>query len=336
MDAKKPATMRSLALELGVSAITVSRALRGTGEVRPGLAAKITRLARRRGYQADPVISSVLSKLGRGRGRSYLETVAFVWTHAQGSADAEYRGVCAQAAALGYRVEPVRPWEQDLAERDVARILWARGIRGVLLAPNHSSAEPRYDLDWTRLCPVLIGSSLRNTGIARVQRDYFHDARRALEHLRARGARRVGLVLDTSIHERTHRQYAAAFLAHAGPSPSTAAPFIHLMDRRTPDAEQGPAFAQWLRDQRPDAILADCPWSLDWLRAGKTGAKIVYAGLALHGNDRGATGMRPDFERIGMEAMRALDGLLRTGHLGLQVDPINLLVPGKWQDGPGR
>lgn len=336
METKKPATMRSLAAELGVSAITVSRALRGTGEVRPGLAAKIERLARRRGYQSDPVMASVLGKLGRGRGRSYLETVAFVWTHEQGSADAEYRGVCAQADKLGYRVEPVRPWEQGLAERDVTRILWARGIRGVLLAPNHSSAEPRYDLDWARLCPILIGSSLRNTGIARVQRDYFHDARQALENLRARGAKRIGLVLDMGVHERTQRQYAAAFITHAGPAPAAAARFIHLADRREPVATQSQAFHEWLRRQRPDTVLADCLPCLEWLRSGAEGTNVGYAGLALGAKETGLAGVRPDFERVGAEAMRALDGLLRAGHKGLQVDPINLLVPGAWQDGRRR
>lgn len=273
-----------------------------------------------------------MGKLGRARGPSYLETIAFVWTHVQGSADAEYRGACAQAARLGYRVEPVRPWEQGLGERDVARILWARGIRGVLLAPNHSNAEPRYELDWTRLCPVLIGSSLRNTGIARVQRDYFHDARLALDRLRAKGGGRVGLVLDAGIHERTQRQYAAAFLTHAGLPPEQAAKLIHVVDPRLPAADQRRDWSRWLRRQDPDTLLADSSPFLQWAQAERARRKIGYACLALGKSESALAGVRPDFERIGAEAMGALDGLLRSKQTGLQTSPINLLVPGLWQD----
>jgi LacI family transcriptional regulator len=316
-----------------VAAITVSRALRGQDNVRPELRARIERLAKRRGYRADPVLGSVMGTLRKERGQHYLGTVAFVWTHALSSADAEYRGVCAQAAALGYRVEPLRPWKQGLDERDVSRILWARGIRGVLLGPNHSGARPRYDLDWGKFSTVLIGSSLVNAGVTRVLRDYFQDAKTAIEAMRAKGFKRTGLVLEEGIHERTDRRYAAAFALHAGQRPPTAAQLTHVVNAGASFAEQRKGFLRWLDKRRPDSVIADFAPCHEWLRKEAPCVAAGFAGLAVQPAQVGVTGVRPDFERIGAEAMRMLDGLLRSGQVGLHPGPVNLLVPGIWQEG---
>lgn len=328
-------TLRTLAAELGVSAITVSRALRGHPTVRPALRAKIERLAKRRGYQADPVRAAVLGSLRRRDEPRYLETVAFVWTHRESSADAEFEGVREQAAALGYKVEVVRPWVSALSERDVSRILWSRGIRGVLLAPNHSSAHPRYDLEWERFSTVLIGSSLVNTGLARVLRDYYQDTKRAVERVRARGFTRPGLVLENSIHERTDRRYAAAFAQHAVRASAAAAALTHIVDSTAPVSRQRQAFDRWFAKNRPDAVLADFQPCAHWLQENCPRNPPPCVRLALRDGDDNALGIRPDFKRIGAEAMTMLDGLLRTRRGGPHAHPVSLLVPGAWQEPAG-
>lgn len=327
-------TIRSLAAELGVSAITVSRALRGHIAVRAALRMKIERLAKRRGYQPDPVRASVLGSLRKRKDPHYLETVAFVWTHRESSAEAEFEGVQARAAALGYKIDAVRPWEAGLSERDVSRILWSRGIRGVLLAPNHSSVHPRYDLEWERFSTVLIGSSLVNTGLARVLRDYYQDAKVAVETLHARGFTRPGLVLEKSIYERTDRRYAAAFAQHAGHTPEIAAALTHVVDSSTPLPEQKKALNRWLTESRVDAVLSDFKPCARWLREKYPRHPPASIELTLREDNEGSIGIRPDFKRIGAEAMTMLDGLLRTRQSGLRAHPVSLLVPGSWQDRP--
>ncbi|HSI07662.1 MAG TPA: LacI family DNA-binding transcriptional regulator, partial [Rariglobus sp.] len=187
MAKKTTVTVRTLAAELGVAPITVSRALRGHDTVRAELAARVRKLAKQRGYRADPVVAEVMGGLGRSKGARYRETIAFVWTHERSESSAEERGARATAEALGYRMEVVKPWTQGLAEHDVSRILWSRGIRGVLLAPNYNRPDPRYELEWAKFATVLMGSSLVNTGLTRVARDYYHDAKLALASLRAAG-----------------------------------------------------------------------------------------------------------------------------------------------------
>jgi len=323
MTAKKQPTVRSLAKELGVSAITVSRALRGRDSVRPALAARIRRHAEKRGYRGDPVVAEVMGSLGRARGGArYRETVAFVWTHQLSFPSDEERGAREVAASLGYRVETIKPWTQGLDEADVSRILWARGIRGVLLAPNNSRPDPRYELQWDKFSAVLLGSSLVNNGLTRVTRDYYHDAKLALSKLHEIGARRVGLVLDASIHERTDRCYAAAFLEHGGIRTC-----IHFVDGAAPSRDEQVRFDRWLRRVRPDALLSDSGYESSWPSPDMPVAWLTRKKGTLPG-----LGVRADFERVGREGMRALDGLLRAGSTGQLAERVTISIPGIWSD----
>jgi LacI family transcriptional regulator len=312
-------TVRSLAAELEISPITVSRALRGQPSVRPELADRIRSLAEARGYRSDPIVAEVMGGLGRTQGRRYRETVAFVWTHERSESGPEERGAAAAAEALGYRLEIVKPWTQGLAEKDVSRILWARGIRGVLLAPNYSWPDPRYELEWPRFASVLMGSSLVNTGLPRVARDYYHDAKLALGKLHEAGYSRIGMVLDTSMHERTERRYAAAFREY-GHSRAR----LHLVELTNKESAEKLRWRRWLESAKPDAILTGIsqPWQWGPL-------SLPQVRLMLRPGEKGV-GVRADFARVGAEAMRILDGLLRENRLGLQEDPVSVLVPGVW------
>lgn len=321
MAVKKQPTVRSLAEELGVSAITVSRALRGRDSVRPALAARIRRHAEKRGYRGDPLVAEVMGSLGRARGGArYRETVAFVWTHQLSFPSDEEHGAREVAESLGYRVETIKPWTQGLDEADVSRILWARGIRGVLLAPNNSRPDPRYELQWDKFSAVLLGSSLVNTGLTRVTRDYYHDAKLALSKLHESGARRVGLALDASIHERTDRCYAAAFMEHGGTKER-----IHLVDGTANSGNERARFDRWLRRVRPDALLSDFGHESSWPSPG-----MPIAWLTRKKDTPQGLGVRADFERVGREGMRALDGLLRASRTGQLAERVTISLPGIW------
>lgn len=252
--------------------------------------------------------------LGRARGRRYRETVAFVWTHERSESSPEETGAAAAAETLGYRLEIVKPWTQGLSERDVSRILWARGIRGVLLAPNYSRPNPRYELDWAKFATVLLGSSLVNTGLPRVARDYYHDAKLTLSKLHEAGYSRIGMVLDTSMHERTERRYAAAFREYGHSH-------LHLVNLTKKESAERRRLDRWLASTRPDALITGLqPW---------IPASLPQVKLMLRPGEKG-TGVRADFARIGAEAMRLLDGMLRENRLGLLADPISVLIPGVW------
>jgi DNA-binding LacI/PurR family transcriptional regulator len=240
-----------------------------------------------------------------------------VWTHALSYPVAEERGVKAAAEALGYRVDVIKPWTLGGGKGDISRMLWSRGIRGVLLAPNYSRPDPRYDLDWPRFCTVLLGSSLVNQGLTRVSRDYYHDATLALDQLRKHGCQRPGIVLESNFYERSGRRCVAAFLAFGGSRKHT-----HVFKVR--DDLNRDAVLRWYEQTKPDGVVVAAPPIAGWL------SHAPMLALLNQPCETAGTGVQVNFEQIGMEGMHALNALLRTDRRGLLPNPTSILVPGRW------
>jgi DNA-binding LacI/PurR family transcriptional regulator len=213
----------------------------------------------------------------------------------------------------------IKPWTLGNGKGDISRILWSRGIRGVLLAPNYSRPDPSFHLDWNRFCTVLLGSSLVNTGLTRVSRDYYLDTTLALDQLRRHGCRRPGVVLEANFYERSGRRCIAALLAFGGSRKHT-----HVVKAR--DELNREAVLRWYEHTKPDGVLVTNPVIARWL----SHAPLVV-GLN-QPEETVSTGVQCDFEQIGAEGMHALDGLLRTDRRGLLPNPTTILVPGRWTE----
>lgn len=328
---KATTSLADIAAAAGVSRMTVSRALRGAPGVGRTLRAKIERLAQRSGYTPDPSLGRLMGALRRVRTSPYRETVAFVQTHASYAADAEFLGAEGQGEKLGYKVERFRPWAEGLDGRGLSRVLQARGIRGVLLAPNQSRKHPRYWLDWPKFAAVLVGSSLVNKGLPRVQFDHYMATFTALRKLQHAGHRRVGLVIERSMHERARHRHEAAYQAYVDLPGAE-------RDRLTFVAESGSdevRFRQWLKDVQPEALLLDIDWRWEWMTKGKSGAGLsLPVAAAMVGEYLGeVAGVFCPDQAVGAEAMNVLAVRLASNQLGLVPMPHTVFVPGEWRDG---
>jgi glutaredoxin len=87
-----------------------------------------------------------------------------------------------------------------------------------------------------------------NTGATRVACDYCHDAKFALARLKPAGVSRIGLVLDTSTHERTDRRH---FREQGG-----TAPRFHPADATRSETERA-RHEKWPAAAKPEALLTD-------------------------------------------------------------------------------
>lgn len=145
---------------LGVSKMTVSRALREGTSVDPKLRARIQQTAQEIGYQPDCRISQVMSAIRKSKFPQYRETLAFIWTHKRPARDSSFReevlsGAKLQAEQLGYKLDEFNMNEQAMNGRALSHILDARGIRGALIAPpGHERAYPHIWLDWKKISAV--------------------------------------------------------------------------------------------------------------------------------------------------------------------------------------
>lgn len=325
------ASLAHIAAAAGVSRMTVSRALRGVPGVRQALRAKILRLAERSGYTPDPSLGRLMGALRRARADRYRETVAFVQTHASYAAEEEFLGAEAQGERLGYKVERFRPWAEGLDGRGLSRVLQARGIRGVLLAPNVGGRHPRYWLDWPRFATVLLGSSLVNKGLPRVQFDHYGSTFTALRKLQHAGHRRIGLVIGQSLRERAWHRHEAAYQAYAdlpGAERDRLTFFVEAEDDRS-------AFRRWLKRVRPEALLLDTDTRSDWLREEGGGPALpLPVAAAAVGKYAGAiAGVFCAVDQIGVEAMNVLSAQLVSKQFGLRPLPHTVFLPGEWRDG---
>lgn len=311
--------------------MTVSRALRGKKGVSDELRRRITEVADELGYRVDSNVSQVMASLRRSARPAYRETLAFVRTHVLSINSAMIEGAAAQAELLGYKLEVFQPWEQGLTGRDMSRVLHARGIRGVLLGPNSSTPHPRYWLDWPKFAVVLLGSSLVNQGLHRVQLDHYGATFTGLRKLKHAGYKRIGLVINRSFHERTWHRQMAAYQAYVGLSGADRDRLMFFVESE----EDCPRFLKWIKKEKPDALLCDEEARYAWtLQISPNPARPEVVILNMFTPNSPFSGIRQHEDAIGRAGVNVLATQLGAGQLGLQPLPHTLFVPGTWQAGP--
>src|SRR4051812_41990803 len=133
-------TMRSVAAAAGVSPMAVSLALRDDPSIPARTRTRIQRVAKAQGYRPDPVLTHLMQHLRSSRKTRAAANLA-VFTPLQAPFTQRLiAGAEARAARLGYALNRIdlSPFERQPG--GLTRILLARGITGLLLAP---AASPR-------------------------------------------------------------------------------------------------------------------------------------------------------------------------------------------------
>jgi DNA-binding LacI/PurR family transcriptional regulator len=211
--------LQQIADLLGVSKMTVSRALREGTSVASEFRAKICETAARLRYQPDSRISRLMSAVRKPRESPYRETLAFIWTHQSAKNvksffDVGFEAARLRANALGFKLDEFRLKDESLTGRALSRMIHSRGLRGALIAPPADQrSHPRAWLEWRRFCCVLLGRCMANSGLARVQHDHFSGTVLALRNLRRLHYKRIGLILAQAMDERSSRLIRAGFLS---------------------------------------------------------------------------------------------------------------------------
>ena len=238
--ARKRATIREVARVTGLSPAAVSYAMRGI-QVAPQTVERVRAAAARLGYEADPIARALAS--GRtGMIGLLCGSLEDLWQ--QSLAVGIGRGLREHdryALILDAVGDPAR-------ERELAMQLRDQRVDGILVQPLDPAAP-----FWPELCSTLpvvaIGDSLRGSA-AEVVFDNRRGVTRALEHLRERGHRRVGVLTPTrpSTPDRPADVHVMAEAGRLG------------LDIEMASAEHGPAAAtraarELLTRARPSAVF---------------------------------------------------------------------------------
>lgn len=327
-------SIRQLALKTGFSTATVSMALRGSGRMAEKTRETIRQAAEEMGYRPLPLLSKAFSIVRQPKETWYQETIAYVTEYPMESAPRYqseiFEGAVRRARDRGYLVEPFLLSGKPLDHRRLSRILYSRGIRGLVILPRVEYAMPRLYLDWSKFAAVEIGRTLRNPRfLHRIERPIYYELNEAFHFLKRAGFRRIGMAVEPTEDSNRIGIYTAAHLLFEGRLPRS---------RRIPPlATAGPwtekTFRAWMTKHRPDVLIIHTSDPVRWLERMKLRVPEDVSVFCSNVQDAFMAGMRANLTKLGESSIEMLSLLLENDEMGPSPEPRCWLVPDHWQVG---
>ena len=164
-------TIRELAKVAGVSRTTVSRALNGSPEVSVETKERVARLAKKHGYQANPMVTALMTDVRRRKVQTNKSVLAIAYPNFQNKkwgtghlANRLYReGVERRARELGFKLEDFPPDSYGSSYQRLSQMLYQRGVQAVLVPSVDVLSLPEdfeYELNWGRFSAAGVGFSI--------------------------------------------------------------------------------------------------------------------------------------------------------------------------------
>jgi LacI family transcriptional regulator len=329
-------TLKDIAARAKLSIAAVSMALRDHPSLPATTIARVKQAATALGYAPDPAMSALAAYRTGLRIRQEFAVIALVSNYSrrdawfrQPSAQRLFAGATARARALGYTLQHLWAREDGMSPARFSTVLAARGIRGVILAPLEHPTD-RFDLEWKQFSVVTIERPSRYTFLPHVVTGYFADTVLAWTQFHARGYRRVGLVVNAGLAERTAHQWEAAHTFEQ----------IRLGAERVPtlvvgEAGRAEAIRAWLRRHRPDAVLSRCEGVLEAAAAEKLRVprELGYVSLNVLDDAPGVCGILQRRDTMGATAVDMVHSLLHRNHRGAHDVSYGTHIDGVWHEG---
>jgi LacI family transcriptional regulator len=329
-------TLRDIAAACGYHYTTVGLALRGHPSIPSATRRRIEQEAQRMGYAPDPALAALAAyRLGQ-RPPAFHSTIAFINTFPDPKAlyrnavyKAYHRGAAVRCVELGYKLEElaVRP---GLAEsRRAVRLLEARGIRGLVVAPLPPEGKSPV-LPWDRWSAVRLGTSAAEPALSLASNYQFGTMTQLVAELRLRGYRRIGHYFVEEHDRRVGRQWSGAFLAQAATWPAAE----RVPSQPVKLADRG-VIAPWIRKHRPDAIICSLFTAIDEVRA--TGRRIPedigIASEVFYPSQPWLSAMNQNNEAVGAAAIDLLASMIVRGERGPPAVLRRVLIDSVWHEG---
>ena len=330
-------TLAIVAQDAKVSRMTVSRVLRNAADVSPATRERVWDSIRKLGYRPNPMVSALMSYVRSGSPKTDAGVLAYLTSGAQEHGWRQHaiylafhEGARERAESLGYKLEEFWLRQRGISMARLSRILYARGICGVIVAPL-SSSHGHLNLDWNRFSAVAIGYSLLKPSMSRVSNDQYDSILIALRELRRRGYTRIGLAMPHRNDRRVNYHWSAGYLSFHQRLQNAKYPQLFL-----PDAWEKEAALAWVRRQRLEAVVSMDPEFLEWLESAgyRLPLDMGFVNLDWSKQFRPCAGIDQRPDEVGAAAVDVVVGQLNRNKLGIPSIQRNILVPGVWVPGP--
>lgn len=325
---KSIVSMENIAQRAGVTRATVSLALRNHPRISEATRRKIRSLAEEMGYRPDPEMERLMTRVRQGRETAELPVMVLVTDFAKPLAEhsptsATWRGFIHRAEELGYA--PQEMWRTpDLTGARVARILRARGVRGVVFS---ALQDTRWllKMDISCFACAQIGNVIRRPLMSRCTSDKYHNTIIAAQELWRLGCRRLALIVPKGQEERVEHTFLSGYLVfhHLHHHSGWKFPLVNE------SAWNGQRIAKWVAQHRPDGIIAAYPGLENALR--ETLGDTIPLTAVVNVETPEQAGINQRHEAIAAGAVDLVDAQLRRNITGALAEPKTLLVRGIWQ-----
>ncbi len=267
-------TQKQIADTLGISTMTVSRALRGDGHTAPHLLERIREQAKKMGYQVNPLARS-LRLAGQSDRRAMGLNLAFV-VLGKSKHPVKYNSLRALTAARGHSITVFHTgaWSSLSA---LKRTWIAQGISGVFIQSHGHARDPVAlelirDTNWELFSLMKIGNGLSSLAINLVRSSVFIQMMTTYEKVLAGGYDRVAFIFHGSASEVDDQMRLGAVLAAQAKAASRGAAVAHwLIDDNAPlwaslftPACQG-ELKRFMESFKPNAVIGFGSVIYDWL-----------------------------------------------------------------------
>jgi LacI family transcriptional regulator len=309
-------TLHDVAREAGKSHMTVSRVVRGLHIVSPKTEVKIQNAIRKLGYHPDPVLSALAayrtSSLQTGKG----STFAFLKAEDSSYSQRVLEGVRSESSQWGYQVEVFSFHKDSSRQKQLARMLFHRGFRGLLFGPTHQAWNFE-GWEWPAFASVVLGGLDHQPTMHAVAMDYFHGARTASRFLLSQGCTRLALIINQDLEARTDHRWLGGYES----SLPVAAKHLILSPPHNKSKVQ-----EWLKKNRVDGVLTIHGGIGEVTRHLKINTVFLNHFEAI----KSFPHLHLEPSLIGAEGVRLLHQLLLKNDLGLPAEPKMVALRAKW------
>ena len=254
-------TLHDIAREVGVSVMTVSRALRNAPRVAPETRARVQAVAAALGYEPDPDLARLMHRVRSRKTVRFRAVIAVIREEVpqDNLLGPSYQyvpieAIRQRALGHGYAVEEFWLGREGLTPKRLQKILLARGIEGVIVSPQ-SLQLPCSKLDYSPFASVAFGYAMREPALHMCAGNMTLGIQTAAEQLTALGYRRIGVAVTQWIVNRSQFGYSGGFFHFQQSLPAEdRIPLLLLPHNRI---ERGfAAFSQWMNENRPDVLIS--------------------------------------------------------------------------------
>lgn len=333
----KRTTILDIARATGYSKATVSLALRNHASIPKDTRDGIQRVARNMDYRPDPLLSSIAAQRWERRKELADTVVVYLWNCRDKIVPHDKKILeltKVQAEKMGYHLEAI-DYSAYHNHKSLRRVLKARGVRGVLIAPIRQE-KTLLELDWDLYSCLCYGIGHYVLPLHIITTDYFSIGRQICTMLQERGYRRMGAILyaDQKSDHLAQKIGGILFEQYMKLDQHTDLP-IHYLNHHESPTQQVRHLAKWLEIHTPEVVVGQNAYLHDLLL--QTGLRIpqdlAFLSFSKDLDQPHVAGFYTNKEIFVQTGMQFLDSMIRANETGLPEQRKKILIEGVFVSG---